>query len=151
MEIEIVWGKSEGLTRISAFDKALAQAGIHNFNLIYLSSVIPVGAVVREVGNYQSRQGVGSLLYVVMASYGSNRPNTQISAGLGWVKTEEGGLFFESKGEFTPEECEKEIETGLGEMMSMRNWNGQISMKVVTHQVREIANVMVAAVYDFEG
>ena len=36
MKIAIVWGKSEGKTLLSAFDWALFEAGIHNFNLIPL-------------------------------------------------------------------------------------------------------------------
>jgi len=38
MEIKIVWGKSEGKTLLSSFDKALLKAVIHNFNLIPSSS-----------------------------------------------------------------------------------------------------------------
>jgi len=34
-------------------------------------------------------------------------------------------------------------------MMSARGWKGEIKMRVVSHKVREIANVTVAAVYDF--
>lgn len=34
-------------------------------------------------------------------------------------------------------------------MMSARDWRAKIKMKVVTHKVREMANVTVAAVYDF--
>lgn len=150
MKIEIVWGKSEGKTLISAFDKALIQAGIHNFNLIPLSSVIPPRAIVYEVSSYGSCQRTGDILYVVISSFGSNKPNAQITAGLGWVQAEEGGLFFESKGECSPKECEEEIRKGLGDMMSSRDWNGEIKMKVITHKVKEIANVTVAAVYDFE-
>jgi len=41
MRIDIVWGESEGKTLLSAFDRALLNAGIHNFNLISLNSVIP--------------------------------------------------------------------------------------------------------------
>ena len=150
MKIDIVWGKSEGKTLISAFDRALIQAGIHNFNLIPLSSVIPPGATVSEIGAYESCHRRGDILYVVISSFSSNKPNAQISAGLGWVKTEEGGLFFESQSECSAEECEEEIRKGLGDMMSARSWNGEIKMKVITHKVKEIANVTVAAVYDFE-
>ena len=150
MEIKIVWGKNEGKTLISAFDKALLKAGIHNFNLISLSSVIPQDATVSEVETYKSSHEVGDILYVVISSLSSNKSNTQISAGLGWVQTKEGGLFIESKGEYGRKECEEEISKGLSEMLSARGWKGEIKMKVVTHKVREIANVTVAAVYNFD-
>lgn len=41
MKIDVVWGHGEGKTSLSAFDRTLLEAGIHNLNLIPLSSVIP--------------------------------------------------------------------------------------------------------------
>lgn len=89
-------------------------------------------------------------MYVVISSLSSPKSNVLISAGLGWVLTQEGGLLIESKGEFSREECEEEIMVGLTEMMEAREWSGEIKMKVITHKVKEIANVTVAAVYNFE-
>lgn len=147
MKIDIVWGKSEGKTLLSAFDKALNKAGIHNFNLIPLSSVIPKNSIVEEVGKAYLSKEIGDILYVVSASFSSRKPNAVISAGLGWVQAEQGGLFIESKGEFSQEECEAEIRVGLSEMLEVRGWSGEIKMKVISHRVEEIANVTVAAVY----
>ena len=149
MRIDIVWGMSEGKTLISAFDKAISKAGIHNFNLIPLSSVIPPKSVVNEIGTLKSVNRIGDILYVVISSFSSKKSNTLISSGLGWVQTQEGGLFFESKGEFGQKECEEEIVIGLREMMEARGWSGEIKMKVLSHKIREIANVTVAAVYNF--
>ncbi len=147
MKIDIVWGESEGKTLLSAFDRALLKAGIHNLNLIPLSSVIPPNSVVEEVGNTHLAKGIGDVLYVVMASFGCKKPGVVISAGLGWVQTEKGGLFIESKGEFSQEDCEEEIRIGLTEMLEARGWKGEIKKKVISHEVLEVANVTVAAVY----
>lgn len=151
MKIHIVWGKGEGKTTISAFDKSLIEAGIHNFNLIPLSSVIPPGAVVCEPGVYKSHRNTGDILYVVISSFSSNKPKTRISAGLGWVQTKEGGVLFESQGECSPEDCQEEIKKGLEDIMLARGWSAEIRMKIMTREVREIANVTVAAVYDFDA
>jgi arginine decarboxylase len=148
MRINIVWGRSEGKTLLSAFDKALAKAGIHNFNLIPLSSIIPKNSIVEEVGKVHLSNEIGDILHVVIASFSSKKPNAIISAGLGWVQTEQGGLFIESKGEFSQEECESEIRIGLSEMLDARGWDGEIKMKVISHRIEEIANVTVAAVYN---
>jgi arginine decarboxylase len=147
MKIDIVWGKSEGKTLLSAFDKALDKAGIHNFNLIPLSSVIPKNSSVDEVGKAHLSKEIGDILYVVIASFGCKKANAVISAGLGWVQTEQGGLFIESIGEFSQEDCEEEIRVGLTEMLEARGWHGEIRMKAISHRVEEIANVTVAAVY----
>jgi len=148
MRINIVWGKSEGKTLLSAFDKALVKAGIHNFNLIPLSSVIPKNSVVNEVEKYDLPKEIGDILYVVISSFSSNKPNTLISAGLGWVQTKHGGLFLESKGEFSQKECEGELKVGLKEMLDARGWHGEIKIRVISHRVKKTANVTVAAAYE---
>ena len=147
MIIDIVWGKSEGKTLLSAFDRALLGAGIQNLNLIPLSSVIPKNSKVEQVGKTQLFKEVGDVLYVVIASFGCQKPEAVISAGLGWVQTEQGGLFIESAGEFNQADCEEEIRIGLTEMLETRGWSGEIKMKVISHKVEELANVTVAAVY----
>ena len=48
MEINVVNGVGEGQTELSAFDAALKDSGVYNYNIMYLSSVIPAGAVVKE-------------------------------------------------------------------------------------------------------
>ncbi|UCE42288.1 MAG: pyruvoyl-dependent arginine decarboxylase [Candidatus Aminicenantes bacterium] len=147
MKIDIVWGKSEGKTLLSAFDRALLEAGIHDLNLIPLSSIIPKNSVVEEVGKAHLSKEVGEILHVVIACFGCQKPDATISAGLGWVQTENGGLFIESAGEFDQAECEEEVRVGLTEMLETRGWNGDINIKVVSHKVEKIANVIVAAVY----
>jgi arginine decarboxylase len=150
MRIEIVWGQSEGETRLSAFDKALMQAGIHNQNMLTLSSVIPADANITEPGKCTNQYDVGDIIHVVMASISSDRPKTRISAGLGWCQTKTGGLFYETWGEFGEGECADEIKRGLGEMMSIRGWEGEIKMRIVTHEVVRAGNATVAAVYSWD-
>jgi arginine decarboxylase len=147
MKIDIVWGQSEGNTILSAFDRALLEAGIHNLNLIPLSSVIPPNSVVEELGKAHLSKEVGDVLYVVIASFGCQKSTAVISAGLGWVQTEYGGLFLESAGEISQEECEEELRVGLTDMLNTRGWNGEINMRAISHKVDKIANVTVAAVY----
>jgi arginine decarboxylase len=48
MIIQINSGKGTGDTEIAAFDEALHCAGIHNLNLLYLSSVIPTKSKIQE-------------------------------------------------------------------------------------------------------
>ena len=47
-------GIGKGETALSAFDAALKQAGVYNYNLICLSSIIPPGAIVKEVEYYNA-------------------------------------------------------------------------------------------------
>lgn len=41
MKIQVTLGAGEGETGINAFDKALMDAGIADFNLVEMSSIIP--------------------------------------------------------------------------------------------------------------
>jgi arginine decarboxylase len=48
MRIQLVSGAGSARTQLAAFDAALVDAGISNYNLITLSSVIPAGAEIIE-------------------------------------------------------------------------------------------------------
>jgi len=41
VNIQVSGGIGSGPTELSAFDQALVRAGVANYNLIYLSSVLP--------------------------------------------------------------------------------------------------------------
>jgi arginine decarboxylase len=151
MEIHIVWGEGEGKTTVSAFDKALAMAGIHNYNLIYLSSVIPPGSVIIESCKmgYIVGAGVGDMLRVVISRKISTKTGSWISAGLGWVQAEEGGIFIELATDSRAEECKELLIEGVADMMSVRDWNWttEINDRVVEHGVESTSAVVVAAIY----
>ena len=84
-----------GSTLLSAFDAALLGAGVANYNLVRLSSVIPRQAVIeREAGPVVGEHG--DRLYCVYAAAYADRPGASAWAGIGWVRDEEGnGLFVE--------------------------------------------------------
>ncbi len=102
MIINIASGIGTGPTKLSAFDAALHHAGVANYNLIRLSSVIPPETTIRvsdkplkEVpGNW------GDRLYVVMAENRVDTPNVEAWAGIGWVQDQKSGkgLFVEHEG-----------------------------------------------------
>jgi len=100
--IEVASGVGSGPTKLAAFDAALLSAGIGNFNLITLSSVIPPGTTVLPIDDAVSSPHAewGDRLYVVMAEMRVNEPGQQAWAGVGWAQ-ERGsakGLFVEHEG-----------------------------------------------------
>ncbi|MEI6623994.1 MAG: pyruvoyl-dependent arginine decarboxylase [Actinomycetes bacterium] len=93
-------GSGSGATELAAFDQALVAAGIANFNLLPLSSVIPAGAVI-EVGTpFAQPQEWGWRLYVVLAEQRTSLPGEEAWAGIGWMQesTTGRGLFVEHTG-----------------------------------------------------
>ncbi|MFC7043786.1 pyruvoyl-dependent arginine decarboxylase [Halonotius sp. GCM10025705] len=148
-EIEIVWGTGEGQTELSAFDQALHSGGIHNYNLVTLSSVIPKDADLQIVGTHQQEWDVGELVAVILAENGSLAQGETIVAGLGWAEAEEGGIFFEGSGE-NRKNVEKRITRGIETAKSTRdswNWDETIQTKVVEHTVETAGAVIVSAVH----
>lgn len=87
MHIQISDGTGIGPTELSAFDQALVNAGVANFNLIYLSSVLPPGSVVNFDKHPKPIAGAwGDRLYVVMAQKRISQRNQEAWAGIGWIQ-----------------------------------------------------------------
>jgi arginine decarboxylase len=97
MRIHLSSGSGSGPTELAAFDAALANAGVANYNLLCLSSVIPPRAqIVRD--RHRSRpEDYGRRLYVVMSQMRESTPGRTAHAGIGWVQEAESGcgLFVE--------------------------------------------------------
>lgn len=101
MRIEVASGVGSGPTELAAFDAALIAAGVANFNLVVLSSVIPPGSeVVPRTEPVTPGGAWGDRLYVVLAQERVATRNAEAWAGLGWVQEETSGrgLFVEHHG-----------------------------------------------------
>jgi arginine decarboxylase len=124
LDIHVVSGIGFGPTKLAAFDAALRHAGIANFNLIHLSSIIPPGAevVVNDDGRVEAPVGDwGDRLYVVMADLRVDTRYEEAVAGLGWVQEEQTGrgLFCEHAGH-TEREVRRDILATLSSLTAGR-------------------------------
>lgn len=121
MEILVTSGSGEGPNTLAAFDRALFDAGIANFNLLVLSSVIPPGAKVRQKQVHLNDDDWGAKLYVVLAQKRETRVGEEAWAGIGWVQEESTGkgLFVEHEGS-SRGEVETLISRSLDAMVSYR-------------------------------
>ena len=149
MDIEIVWGAGEGATTLSAFDRALSAGGIHNYNLVRLSSVIPAGASLALSGTHDRQWAVGEMVAVVLAESRSSVRGETVVAGLGWATAEEGGVFFEGSGE-SPANVERMITRGVETAKQTRDswaWHDGVETKIVEHRVDRAGAVVVSAVH----
>jgi arginine decarboxylase len=137
MKIYIASGIGTGPTQLSAFDAALNDAGVANYNLIRLSSVIPPETAIQPLDNAIASGdmpgGWGDRLYVVMAEKRVDAPNTEAWAGIGWVQDKQTGkgLFVEHEGE-SEKKVRSDITQSLEALMATRNVDfGEIQMQVV--------------------
>lgn len=117
--IRVVWGTGRGPTELSAYDAALAAAGVHDYNLLGLSSVIPAGARIEEVGSAPNLGPPGEALHVVeAAAVGRDGPQTAV---LAWARSPEGpGLFYEAGGRGSTEAVVEEALTGIEAGVELR-------------------------------
>lgn len=122
MKLRISQGLGSGSTELSAFDAALYNAGIANYNLIRLSSVIPVGTEVCFCQLTENgKNEYGYKLYVVYAKQCESVPGKEAWVGIGWVQAEDGrGLFVEHEGS-SESEVHDLIQASLTDMVGYRS------------------------------
>lgn len=156
-EIHITKGIGSGPTPLSAFDSALYSAGVANYNLIHLSSVIPPNhvPVLKQAEHNNDVETYGDRMYLVYASNATTEVGESVYSGLGWVMTEEEpkrGLFVEHVGA-TEAEVQKQIEETLGSMTSYRKEKyGAVQSAITgTTCVDKPVCVIVAALYENQG
>lgn len=121
--IRVVWGTGTAPTEMASYDAALADAGVENYNLTYVSSVVPEGATVEAAGTAPDLGPVGERLTVVQAREtvppGDSAP---ACAGLGWSRAAGGqGLFYESAGRDSAT-VEAAVRDGLAAGEALRDW-----------------------------
>ncbi|ELZ11049.1 pyruvoyl-dependent arginine decarboxylase [Halovivax asiaticus JCM 14624] len=144
--IRVVWGSATGPTEMAAYDAALVDAGIENYNLVAVSSVIPAGVPVVAVGTAPDLGPAGERLTVVEGRARAAGP-TSVSAGLGWVESiDDGpGLFYEAAGEADPDDVERRVREGIGAGADLREWDlGEANVHV--EQARAESGAYAAAV-----
>lgn len=120
MNITVTSGTGVAKTTLAAFDKALNEANIANYNLLYLSSVIPSGSKIVIKKPDTKNEEYGHKLYCVMSKKFETEPYKEVWAGIGWVQSEDGcGLFVEHSGE-SETEVKDLINASLSDMVKYR-------------------------------
>lgn len=160
MKIYITTGVGFGKTPLSAFDGALMDAGVMNFNLVVLSSVIPPSTeIVHEKMPVEDSEW-GNKLYCVKAEMRSRQSGRFIGAALGWYQLEDGrGVFVEHEetGEVESSveaDLKEEVKRSIMDLCTNRNLEfneEKMGIKIRTTQVKDLpASVIVVAAYKSE-
>jgi len=153
MKIQVSQGVGIGPNQLSAFDKALNEAGIANFNLIYLSSVVPPNSKIIQTKKPKITGEWGDKLYVVMAQQRTSKRHEEAWAGIGWMQDAKTGkgLFVEHEGH-TKAEVVGNINASLEALAKNRRAKfGPINMKVIGTKCQDQAVcALVIAVFESE-
>ncbi len=149
---------------MAAFDDALNKAGIANYNLIKLSSIIPPQTdIVLDHYTPIGADEYGNRLYTVLAEMRTAETNKTIGAGIGWFQWGDNrGVFVETHqimDGINQAEMEKRVRDDLEhtvlDLCSFRKIPVQRENIKVLMKVEEVKDqprsVLVAAVYKSEG
>lgn len=141
--IRVLQGVGTGPTALAAYDAALAEAGVHDYNLVEVSSVVPADAALTVADSAPDLGPVGNRLTVVQSEAtvapSSAGDNAEVGAGaeagadessadravagIGWARSADGpGIFYETAGD-DEETVRESIRTGLDHGVSLRNWS----------------------------
>jgi arginine decarboxylase len=150
--IRVVWGGATGPTPMASYDAALAAAGIHDYNLLTVSSVVPTGVALTAPGTAPDLGPTGERLAVVQArdtvEPGTERP---ARAGLGWVRAADRGpgVFYEAAGG-DEAAVTAAIEDGLDHAADLRDWpaaDREVRVRSTPAQHGVYTSQVVCAVY----
>ena len=121
MDIHLVKGSGHGPTRIAALDAALFAAGISDYNLIPLSSILPPGSRLLSTPWRAEAKDYGNRLYLVVSTAHTPDDTTGAVAALGWVRSSDGrGFLVEDSGGDRDTVVER-VSRALEDMRQRRN------------------------------
>lgn len=153
--IHVASGAGTGPTPMASYDAALAAAGVENYNLVAVSSVVPEDAEVTVVERAPALGPIGGRLTVVEARATVAGPGSA-GAALGWSRTDSGaGLFYESDGtgdtDAAPEtQAADRVREGLAAGLDLRDWDGDeptVQTRRAVADADEHATAVVIAAY----
>ena len=122
MHVRVVWGTGDGPTELSSYDAALAAAGVGDYNLVAVSSVLPADADVSVEGTAPDLGPAGGRLTVVQARATATGPG-HVSAALGWASGDGPGIVYEAAGEMDQADARAAVEAGLTAGRGLRDWS----------------------------
>lgn len=160
MVITITSGIGTGKTPLSAFDAALKEAGVSNYNLIPLSSIIPPGSTIRIKKFTTPEEDYGNKLYVVKAEIRTRESGKYIGAAVGWYQLPDGrGIFVEHEKigdtkKAVEYDLEEDVRNSLLDLCRSRKFpinEKNLKMKsAITKAKDSSASALVIAVYKAE-
>jgi len=130
--IRLVWGTGHAATAKASFDIALADAGVHQYNLRKLSSVIPADVDLELADTAPDLGPTGNALDVVLARQ-TSPPGARAAAGLAWARGEDDSGIFYEVADTDPETVGELLRAGIERGCYIRDLEySDVETKVVT-------------------
>lgn len=121
--IYVASGVGVAPTELASYDAALADANLHNYNLVRVSSIVPAGAAVERVDRAPDLGAAGNRLTVVESRITAPPDDDrELAAGLGWATGPGPGLFYEAT-DRDAAAVRETLEAGLDAGSELREWD----------------------------
>ena len=143
--VSVVAGSGEGRTELTAFDRALMDAGIANLNFVRVTSILPAGVKIVPVPEFAP----GMLTPIVYARISSHTPGERIAAAVGLgLSTSSYGVIMEYDHPGTADNAETIVRGMVEEAMAARDLPiDRIVVAAKDHVVQRIGCTVAAAVF----
>ncbi|HXF83437.1 MAG TPA: arginine decarboxylase, pyruvoyl-dependent [bacterium] len=143
--VSVVAGSGEGRTELTAFDRALLDAGIANLNFLRVTSILPSGTVFVPVPRFLP----GTLTPAVYARIASHIPGERIAATVGvGVSRDDYGVIMEFSHRGTAKDAEAIVRGMVEEAMALRGLPlAEVRVAAKEHIVERIGCAVAAVVF----
>ncbi len=143
--ISVVAGSGEGRTELTAFDRALMDAGIANMNFLRVTSILPAGVEVIAIRKFTP----GTLTPAVYARIASHAPGERIVAAIGvGISRGAHGVIMEHTQVGTARDAEDTVRAMVEEAMAFRELRvDDIVVACKAHVVRGVGCAVAAVVF----
>ena len=143
--VSVVAGSGEGRTELTAFDRALMDAGIANLNFIRVTSILPAGVRMVPVPSFAP----GGLTPAVYARIVSHTPGERIAAAVGLGLSKHSyGVIMEYEHPGAADNAEAIVRGMVEEAMAVRDLPiDNIIVAAKDHVVQRIGCAIAAAVF----
>lgn len=142
----ITTGSGNSAYELNAFDNALLDSGIADFNLIKLSSILPANSISTDFVDLPK----GSFLHTAYSSYISKRIGVTISAAVAIAIPADKsmpGVIMEASGEYDPDTIKSQVTAMARLAMTARGINEfEIKMDSISTLTNDSYNCVIAAV-----
>lgn len=144
--IALVKGAAEGSSQLNAFDNALLASGIGNFNLVKVSSIVPLGAKIVQLKEVDIP--AGALVPTVYAYTIGDKPGEIISAAIALgLNNHSFGIIMESADHFEGKKSEEKARRMVEEAFKTRQMKlDKIISFYSEHKVKKLGCALAAVI-----
>lgn len=146
MKVCLFKGEAEGIDKITAYDNATLMAGIGNFNIIKVTSIVEKDTkVMGKLPEFKP----GTMVKAVLNRMCSDKPDDVLAVGVGVAIGKEFGVVCEvANHDKSYKQTEKELNDALKYMMKQRGMKIEAMYTTcMVHKVKEHGSVVAGLVY----